>query len=74
MSKYSEYKKHLSKIADIGHATALLSWDNEVYMPKEGAAFRSQQIATLSGISHELFTSSSFGESLKSLREDKALF
>lgn len=73
MSKYSDYKKHLSKIADIGHATALLSWDNEVYMPKEGAAFRSQQIATLSGISHELFTSSSFGESLKSLREDKSL-
>lgn len=73
MSKYSDYKKHLSKIADIGHATALLSWDNEVYMPKKGAAFRSQQIATLSGISHELFTSSSFGESLKSLREDKAL-
>lgn len=74
MSKYSDHKKHLSKISDIGHSTALLSWDKEIYMPKKGTAFRSQQIATLSGTSHELFTSSSFGESLKSLREDKALF
>lgn len=73
MNKYSDYTKYLSKIADINHATALLSWDNEVYMPKDGASFRSQQVATLSGIAHELFTSTSFGESLQKLAEDKSL-
>jgi len=54
---YEKYRSLNIKIADIHHATALLAWDQETYMPKGGAEFRSQQIATLEGIAHELFVS-----------------
>lgn len=73
MNNYEQYKNLLSKIADINNSIAVLSWDNEVYMPQDGASFRSQQIATLSGMAHEMFTHESFGESLQKLMEDKNL-
>jgi len=66
---YTSYTAHCKKIADIGHSIALLHWDQEVYMPKGGAAFRAGQIATLSGIAHELSTAESFGELLNNLKD-----
>ncbi|GLR15908.1 carboxypeptidase M32 [Portibacter lacus] len=73
MSKYEEYEKKMKKLADIGHSIAVLSWDKEVNLPKKGAAYRGQQIATLSGISHELFTDESFGKLLNELSSDPTL-
>ena len=70
---YSEYKNYMSKIADVGHSIAVLSWDKEVYMPSGSSRFRSQQVATLSGIAHEMMTRSSFGGSLKKLMTDESL-
>ncbi|MCR9287355.1 MAG: carboxypeptidase M32 [Bacteroidetes bacterium] len=68
--KYKEYVETLRKKADIDYAAAVLSWDKETYMPPKGAHFRSQQVATLSGISHEIFTDKKFGELLKSLNSN----
>ncbi len=70
---YKAYKAYMSKIADIGHSIAVLSWDKEVNLPSGSAAFRSQQVATLSSIVHEMLTKPSFGESLKDLVEDPTL-
>ncbi len=72
-SNYEAYKKHLSKVADLGFASSVLGWDQQTYMPKNGAQFRGQQLATLSSISHELFTDPQFGELLKTLSEDASL-
>jgi carboxypeptidase Taq len=47
----------MQKIADIRYASAILQWDQETYMPVKGASFRGQQLATLSELSHEMFTS-----------------
>ncbi len=73
MSKYEDFASRMKKIADIGHSIAVLSWDKEVNLPPKGAAFRSQQIATLSGISHEMFTDPNFGEMLSDLSKDSSL-
>ncbi|WP_235297046.1 carboxypeptidase M32 [Portibacter marinus] len=73
MSKYDKYVAHMRKIADVGHSIAVLSWDKEVNLPKNGAAIRGQQVSTLSGISHELFTRESFGELLNELMTDESL-
>jgi carboxypeptidase Taq len=54
---YQAYVRRMQKIADIKYASALLQWDQETYMPVKGAPFRGQQLATLSELSHELFTS-----------------
>lgn len=67
MSKYKEFREHLESIADIQGATALMHWDQEVYMPSKGAEYRSRHLATLSGLSHERFTDPEFGELLEHL-------
>ena len=64
---YRDYTQQLRKIADTRYAAAVLQWDQETYMPPKGAAFRAQQVATLSEISHELFTRSSFKNLLQDL-------
>lgn len=71
--KYEKFKAHLQKIADLKHTANVLHWDQETYMPKNGAAFRGQQLATLSGITHELSVDKGFGELLKELRDDETL-
>ena len=70
-NKYQEYKDTLCKVADIEFSIALLAWDQEVNMPSKGSIFRSQQMATLSGISHEISTDNQFGDLLKELNEQK---
>lgn len=73
MKTFEDYRNHLKKIADINNASALLNWDQETYMPKQGARFRAQQLATLAGISHNLATSKEFGDLLRALNEDTSL-
>lgn len=68
--QYNEYSTHLKKIADVRYAIAVLQWDQETYMPRKGAGFRAQQVATLSEISHELFTQESFKNILQDLLTD----
>ncbi|MCH2043670.1 MAG: carboxypeptidase M32 [Saprospiraceae bacterium] len=68
---YAQYHAYLKKIKDLNGATALLHWDNEVNAPKNGSAFRAQQLATLSGIAHELSTGSELKELLDALWEKK---
>ncbi len=46
---------------------ANLQWDQEVMMPTEASAFRSKQIAYLSSLSHQKFTSESTGTLLEKL-------
>lgn len=69
---YSLYKEKMRKIADVKHATAVLQWDQETYLPQKGATFRGQQISTLSQIAHSLFNDDVLGATIKELhtRED----
>ena len=71
--QYDKYKNHLRKIADVNFASAVLSWDQETYMPVKGSAFRSQQLSTLAGIAHDLHISKEFGEVLNILGNDVSL-
>ena len=64
---YEEYKSMLQKIADIKYASAVLQWDQETYLPKNGNDARGRQIATLNELAHEHFTKESFGDLLKEL-------
>lgn len=70
---YEAYKNHLQKIAHLNSALALLSWDQEIYMPAKGAGVRAQQFSTLSTLSHELSTDKSFEEIVQHLL-DKSSF
>jgi carboxypeptidase Taq len=70
---YLHYKEHLQKIADVKYASAVLQWDQETYMPANGAGFRARQTATLSEITHELFTQEKFKNILQELRHADGL-
>lgn len=72
-TSYQSYVQRMQKIADLNHATAVLHWDKEVNMPPQGAALRARQLATLDGMSHELFTDKAFGELLQQLMTDASL-
>ncbi len=54
--KYQEFVSHSKKISVLYSATGVLGWDQEVYMPTNGAALRAEQTSVLSGIIHELRT------------------
>lgn len=63
----------MKKVADINHAIAVLSWDKEVNLPKDGGMHRSQQVATLAGIAHTEFTAKDFGVMLNRLNSMPSL-
>ncbi|GHF85845.1 carboxypeptidase M32 [Deinococcus ficus] len=51
-----QLRRRLGQISDLKAAAGLLSWDQETYMPPEAGEIRGQQMATLAGLAHELFT------------------
>ncbi len=70
---YNEYTERMQKIADVNYSIAVLGWDKEVNLPTKGVRFRSRQLATLAGISHELFVDEKFGDLLQRLNDGNSL-
>lgn len=73
MTNYEKYKAHARKITDVNLAAGVLHWDQEVNMPPKGAAFRAQQLATLSEISHGFSVDADYGKLLEELDGDSKL-
>ncbi|WP_410765742.1 carboxypeptidase M32 [Haloferax sp. DFSO60] len=63
-SAYDRLLAKYKRVANIQNAAGLLSWDQQVVMPDEGTPARSQQMSTLSALSHELLTDDEFGDLL----------
>lgn len=56
MSAYDRLKARFARIATLGEAQGMLHWDAAAVMPPGGGAARGEQLATLSGLAHELLT------------------
>jgi len=67
----SQLREKLHELYHIGSALAVLNWDQEVFMPPNGASNRAMTISNLSGIFHEKFISKDFAALL---RKAKAKF
>ena len=65
--KFDELRTRLAEISDLGRAAAILAWDQETMMPPRGAGVRAEQLATLSRITHQKFTSPEVGRLLDDL-------
>ena len=50
---YEKFLMRIQQLAD-GNAQALLSWDQETYMPPRGTAMRAQAQGTMAGLAHEM--------------------
>lgn len=66
--KLNELKARLQEVYDLHGAAALLYWDQATYMPPGGAETRGQQLATLSRLAQEKFTSPALGQLLEDLQ------
>ena len=64
---YRTLLEEYRRVANLQAASGVLSWDQQVMMPEGGTPARSQQLSTLSGLSHELLTDDGVGEALTEL-------
>ncbi|WP_424950370.1 carboxypeptidase M32 [Deinococcus sp.] len=64
VSDLAELKRRLHQVSDLSAAAGLMSWDQETQMPPDAARVRGLQMATLAGLSHELFTAPRMNELL----------
>jgi len=65
MERYARLRERLARIADVQAAQAVLSWDQETYMPAGGGEARAHQLATLGRIGHEMLTDDEIGTLLE---------
>ena len=70
---YAAYKTKMQKIADVKYAAAVLQWDQETYLPPKGNDFRGRQLATLTEVAHEQFTTQAMGALLNELNNKEGL-
>lgn len=66
----SELNNLLGEVDDLQKAAAVLSWDQQAYMPPGGAPARAGQLSTLSRLAHERFTHERVGHLLYSLSKE----
>jgi carboxypeptidase Taq len=67
MQKYNELKMRMARLADLGAATGLMAWDQQVFMPPGAAETRARQMATIGGMLHEMGIDPALGTLLEAL-------
>ena len=65
MTQLGELKTRLAELADLNNIGHLLEWDQNTMMPPRGAQSRSEALATLGRIAHELLISDDTGRLLE---------
>ena len=61
---YAELIRRTKEAAVLGSCGAVLGWDERVNMPRNGSAFRGDQMALLARMTHEMSTAPQVGEAL----------
>ena len=70
--KLNQLKAILAEISDLNAASALMGWDQQVYMPQGGAGARGTQLATLQKLIHQKSISPEIGQLLEDLSAETA--
>ncbi len=65
-------KERMAEIGHLGRIAGVLEWDLQTYMPPGGAAARSEQIALISRMTHEMFTAEETGDLLAKAEAEAA--
>lgn len=67
---YNDLVSRMQEIGQLDSTAALLDWDAETYMPKNGLSVRADQLALLARLSHERMTDTAIGD-LIGMLDDK---
>jgi len=70
---YEELVTRLKRTALLGSCSAVLEWDEQTYLPREGAEHRANQLALLAGMVHEQATNPEIGNLLVELEANTSL-
>ncbi|HSG25856.1 MAG TPA: carboxypeptidase M32 [Anaerolineales bacterium] len=65
--KLQELKQTMSTLSDLGHALAVMGWDQETYMPPGGLETRGNALATISKMAQEIGTDEKVGKLIEAL-------
>jgi len=72
-SQYDKLVEFNKETSYLDQAASILHWDQETYMPPGAVEDRAAQLSTLSAMIHQRNTSSTFGDLLSGLKNDKTL-
>ncbi len=61
-------KERLATVTDLRHASSLMHYDQEAFMPTGASAARAMQMATVSKVTHDLFVADEVGAWLEELQ------
>jgi carboxypeptidase Taq len=67
MSKEQSYSELLRRVKEanlLASCAGVLGWDERTYLPRQGAAFRGEQMGLLARLTHEMLTAPAIGELL----------
>ncbi|HEY0292564.1 MAG TPA: carboxypeptidase M32 [Hansschlegelia sp.] len=73
MTAYSELSAHFGRVAALSNAIGILQWDNDVMMPRGASATRSESMALLQVMRHDMTTDPRIGEWLSDAERDNGL-
>jgi len=63
---YTELEARFEELHQLGHAKAMLNWDEAVMMPRGGGSARGEALAGLSALAHRMLTAPDVGDLLDS--------
>ena len=72
MTAYTDLETRFRRLGAVEEAIAVLHWDAAAMMPPGGAAARSEQLATLRGIAHQLLTAPEIADLLDAAEREAA--
>src|SRR5256885_17128047 len=72
MTAYTDLEAWFHRLGAVEEAIAVLHWDSAAMMPPGGAAARSEQLATLRGIAHQLLTAPEIADLLDAAEREAA--
>ena len=70
MSAYATLERRHKRLSDLGNAAGILHWDQAVVMPKGANPGRGEQLASLSGVMHDLATAPEVADLLDRAEEE----
>ncbi|HMC66992.1 MAG TPA: carboxypeptidase M32 [Gemmataceae bacterium] len=66
---YDEVIRRIKELSLLGSCASVLGWDERTYMPHAGSAHRSEQMALLARMTHEMLTAPQIGELLSEVEK-----
>ncbi len=66
---YDELLNKTKEMSLLGSSASVLHWDQQTYMPPQGAQLRADQLGVISGMTHRMFTAPKIGEMIAQVEQ-----